>query len=256
MLSIVTKFHVMNAKNLFFVFCLALSLPAFAQNHLVESPDKIPAQIEAFQKDHKKEAVKTSKKESQLNRLLKVLPGKYSNQEQSEKQEMFFHVYGIVPIWEDRATDTHWFYENIATGFDPDQPFNQRIFSITENSDGVIERTTYTCELLKNHPLAHQDPQSLDYIQVEDLRSLGGCELEVKELEENHFMLRHSPRQCQTPSVDADYVIFEYHFFPEGVATLPLGFDKQDRLVWGEADTYYLFEREGEQARAEVTTGK
>lgn len=246
----------MNARNLFLVLCFALSLPTFAQDKLVNDPNEIPSQVKEFQKAHKKDAIKTDEEQSKLQRLLKILPGKYANQEQAEEQELFFHIYDIVPIWENRSTDTYWFYESIANGFDPDQPFSQRIFSISEDSNGNLERKTYTCELLKNHLLAHQDPQSLAYILVEDLRALNGCELQIKELATNHFTLRNTPHQCQSPVIDADYVIFEYHFLPEGVATLPLGFDKQDRLVWGEADTYYLFERKGEQARAEVTTGK
>lgn len=246
----------MNTKSFMLLFCWALSLPLFAQKQLTDSPDEIPEQVQQFQKGHAKHALKVSGSKDKLSRLLQVLPGKYSNQEQADKHEMFFHIYNIVPIWENRSEDTQWFYESIASGLDPDLPFNQRIFAIRADADGKLERSTYTADLLANHPLAHQDPQSLEYIQEEDLRLLGGCELEIKELEKNHFMLRNTPQQCQNPAVDADYVIFEYHFFPEGAATLPLGFDKLDRLVWGEPETFYLFEREQEQTRANASTDK
>lgn len=66
----------------------------------------------------------------------------------------------------------------------------------------------------------------------------------AKELSDNHFLLRTTPGDCSDWKVNDDsYMVFEYHFFLQGSATLPLSFNDQDRLVWGDKEQYYLMLR-------------
>lgn len=233
-----------------FLSLLLLNTSVLGQGEVPQAPVEIPDQMEAFKK------VQTSASTTQasgvlIDRLVGSLPGVYRNEGQTS---LFPHVYEMVPIWEERSTNIHWFYEGMSNAFDTDAPFSQHIISIQENKSGEVVWTTYSCHLLEHHAEVHKDPKQLEYIQKEDLKLVEGCGSVVQELEENHFMFRHKAEKYNTLSKgEKGYTVFEYHFFPQGLAFRPLSFDEKDRLVWGDKRHYYLMQRHTDSQNQDLT---
>lgn len=232
--------YLFRTPYLIFLSLLLLSNAVLGQGEVPAAPSEVPKQVEAFKKGKFKSSWVVKPKGKQLERLISLLPGIYSNDGESS---LVPHVYEMVPIWKNRSDDVYWFYEGISNAFDTKTPFSQRIISIQKSATGILWQT-YRSDSLKKHTEVYKDPEQLSYIQKENLKPVEGCDIIAKELKKNHFLLRHRSQQCNNLSKDkAGYTVFEYHFFPQGFASRPLAFDQENRLVWGDKSQYYLMQR-------------
>lgn len=190
--------------------------------------------------------------DSPLARLIALTPGVYDNKRQiatDADTELMEHTYIAVPVFEQRNTPHKWFYEQIQVAFDPQHPFSQRLFYYEETHEGLRRRSFVIPSDALSYANFWNDPEArkrLEKLQIEDLIPIPSCDMHLKMLSDDHFMVYHKAPSCHDPALkNVASIRYEGHYFPEGVALRPLGFNDGGDVVWGFPNEYYLFERSG-----------
>lgn len=146
--------YTLKTFSIILICCLFLSRTATAQGDIPEASKDVPEQMKGFKKANKKATLKAPVG-TLLERLVEIMPGKYTNEHQSE---LIPHVYELTPIWKGRDADTYWFYEGISNAFDSNDPFSRHIVSVREKEAGEVVWTYYHTDSLQNHVNIYKEP--------------------------------------------------------------------------------------------------
>jgi len=195
-----------------------------------------------------------------LDEAVGLLTGSFTTAEQAAADPDFFDIrLHMVRIWgpapgtkgDDAATPpadasagTAWLYVEQAAAAAMARPYRQRIYRVTQESDGTIRSEVY---VLPGDPLrfagAWRKPESFETIKPADLTLKEGCAVILRRTKEATFEGGTQGKACPSDRSGASYATSEVTMSPWGLVTLDRGYDKNDQQVWGSTKGGYRFKR-------------
>ncbi len=168
-----------------------------------------------------------------INYLVNMLEGSYSSNLHSENDSGYLSIeMHIKKIWGDRA-DGKWLYTEQAVLMEPDKPYRQRVYRITQSGDRTFESDVFTFneplrfagDWTKEDPLGELIPDSLTLQE--------GCTIYLSFTDENTFegSTRYDNCPCDFPG--AKYLTSEVKITTEAILFRDMCYDANGLQVRG-----------------------
>lgn len=179
-----------------------------------------------------------------LDRLTRWMTGSFSSAEQSAGDSDFFDIrLEMRPVWTDR-TDGRWLYVEQAVATMRRQPYRQRIYRVTSESDGAFQSAVFE---LPGNPLeyagAWEKPELLKGLAPDKLLPREGCTMHLTRQADGSFAGGTEGRGCASSRQGAKYATSEARIYADRLVTLDRGYDEKGRQVWGSQKGGYIFKR-------------
>lgn len=179
-----------------------------------------------------------------INSFVKWMEGTFSSEEQAEADSNYFNiVLKSESIWNERS-DAVWLYVEQAPAESPENPYRQRVYKLSVNSDGTFESAVFlipneqglTSTELKNYLINECSPNFL----VEKI----GCNVIVS-WNENEKCFEGSTRgkECSSNLRGATYAKSDVKIYSDKLIAWDRGYDVEDNQVWGAVSGGYIFKR-------------
>jgi len=181
---------------------------------------------------------------SQFNKELKtvgkMMQGKFSSEKQSNADSAFFDIrLSIIPIWDER-TDAIWMYIEQAVSSKIDKPYRQRIYKLTQLSDGSFESAVFTMK----DPLRFAGKvELLEGLNPDSLELREGCSVFLKKTGKKLYEGGTGDKTCPSDMRGAAYASSIVTLNTKMLLSWDRGFDRSDKQVWGAEKGGYKFLR-------------
>jgi len=181
---------------------------------------------------------------SQFNKELKtvgkMMQGKFSSEKQSNADSTFFDIrLSITPIWDER-TDAIWMYVEQAVSSKIDKPYRQRIYKLTQLSDGSFESAVFTMK----DPLRFAGKvELLEGLNPDSLELREGCSVFLKKSGKKSYEGGTGDKTCPSDMRGAAYASSIVTLNTKMLLSWDRGFDRSDKQVWGAEKGGYKFLR-------------
>jgi hypothetical protein len=181
---------------------------------------------------------------SQFNKELKtvgkMMQGKFSSEKQSNADSAFFDIrLSIIPIWDER-TDAIWMYVEQAVSSKIDKPYRQRIYKLTQLSDGSFESAVFTMK----DPLRFAGKvELLKGLNPDSLELREGCSVFLKKSGKKSYEGGTGNKTCPSDMRGAAYASSIVTLNTKMLLSWDRGFDRSDKQVWGAEKGGYKFLR-------------
>lgn len=178
-----------------------------------------------------------------LSLLASYLEGSFSSEEQSQKDTSYFNiVLHMKRMWHQR-TDGIWIYAEQASASAADKPYRQRVYRLTQLSDGSFESAVFTFpdplkyagEWKNENPLEDLDPSKLS------LRK--GCSVFLRKNDDGSFKGSTKGKDCESELLNAKYASSDVIIKKDAMISWDRGFNDKDEQVWGAAKGGYIFKK-------------
>lgn len=178
-----------------------------------------------------------------LSLLASYLEGSFSSEEQSQKDTSYFNiVLHMKRMWHQR-TDGIWIYAEQASASAADKPYRQRVYRLTQLSDGSFESAVFTFpdplkyagEWKNENPLEDLDPSKLS------LRK--GCSVFLRKNDDGSFKGSTKGKDCESELRNAKYAASDVIIKKDAMISWDRGFNDKDEQVWGAAKGGYIFKK-------------
>jgi hypothetical protein len=181
-----------------------------------------------------------------IERLSALMAGSFSSEAQSKAQAGYFHItLKVARIWPERA-DGPWLYVEQATATAPQRPYRQRVYRLSQASEGgapVWVSATYT---LPGDALrfagAWDNTAMLKDLQPSDLSLRTGCDVFLK-ADGASFAGSTRGKGCASDLRGASYATSEVRIDASGMTSWDRGLDSSGQQVWGATAGGYRFDR-------------
>jgi len=176
-------------------------------------------------------------------RLVKMMEGSYSSEEQSKNDTDYFDIrLYIKRVWSYR-TDGKWLYFEEVEASDPDKPHRQGVYRITNTYEGRFESAVFTL----NDPLRFADEwkkeNSLSGLIPDSLNLMKGCAVTFTLMNDGSYKGSTEGKYCANDHKGGKYSTSEVKLSQDGIISWNKGFDENDKMVWGVAKGGYVFKR-------------
>lgn len=181
--------------------------------------------------------------DSELDLLVGWMTGSFSSAEQAAADSSYFDIrLEMVPIWTDR-TDGRWLYVEQAAASDPERPYRQRIYCVTQGSQGWFRSEVYTLPDPDRFSGAWRDPAVFAVLAPDSLEVRDGCAVLLRRTGDDSFAGGTLGSGCGSDLRGAVYATSEVTLQPDRMVSWDRGFDGQGRQVWGATGGGYVFQR-------------
>lgn len=182
-------------------------------------------------------------KSTDTEALVKLMEGSFSSEEQSKSDSDYFDIrLHMTRIWKDR-TDAYWLYAEQAMAEQQDKPYRQRIYRITNTSDGRFESTVFIFPDPLRLAGAWKSENPLSELTPDSLSEREGCTVILALMTEGVYSGGTTGTNCSSDLRGAKYAVSEVTVTPSGLITWDRGFDENNNQVWGAVKGGYQFRR-------------
>lgn len=187
-----------------------------------------------------KDAVRSS---ADLDMLASFMTGSFNSTAQAASDSDYFDIrLHMARIWKNR-TDGFWFYVEQAMASRQDKPYRQRVYHVTQRSDGTFESAVFTV----NEPLRFagdwKKENPLASLTVDSLIARAGCSITLRK-NGDAFEGSTVGKQCPSDLRGAAYATSEVKIFADRLVSWDRGWGKDDTQVWGAEKGGYIFMKE------------
>ena len=175
--------------------------------------------------------------------LAKMLEGSYSSEEQSLKDPDYSDIrIHIKRIWNE-SPDAKWLYFEEARASDPDNPYRQGVYRITNTYEGRFE----TAEFMINEPLRFAgDWKKIDLLSgltPDSLVQIKGCSVILTLMNDGSYDGGTRGKNCLNNDKGARYSVSDVIVREDEMTRTQMGYDENDNLVWGNEKAAYVFKK-------------
>jgi len=174
-----------------------------------------------------------------------LLCGHFASTNQSTTDREYFDVrLHMARIWPAR-TDAIWLYVEQAMESEPCKPYRQRIYRITERSEGdalVVVSQVFEMPDPDKFVCAWSAPTRFDALEPSLLTEREGCQITLRKTN-GSWSGSTDGQSCLSSLRGATYATSEVRLMPMRIETWDRGFDAQGTQVWGARKGAYMFDR-------------
>ncbi|MBD3376834.1 hypothetical protein GF406_17485 [candidate division KSB1 bacterium] len=178
-----------------------------------------------------------------LDTLAAWMTGSFSSERQAQSDSNFYHiVLHMVPIWTHR-TDAKWLYVEQAVATHPDQPYRQRIYHLSSETETRCISEIYEIPSPLRFAGAWKKQNPLANFSADSLVKREGCRVYIERVNDSMFIGKTDERQCQSSHRGAIYATTEVTITRNKLVSWDRGYDESDNQVWGSEYGGYVFEK-------------
>lgn len=189
---------------------------------------------------------KTEKKENNakdLEQLLHLLEGKFSSQNQAEKDSDYFNISLVMTqIWKDR-TDGKWLYVEQAVAVKPDKPYRQRVYHLQQAGNNTFTSDIYTIKDAALFIGLQNDDSKKAKLTMEMIELKNGCRVTLVK-KDNAYEGGTEGSMCPSDLKGASYATTKITLKAGELVSWDQGFDTAGKQVWGAVKGGYIFIKE------------
>jgi hypothetical protein len=171
------------------------------------------------------------------------MQGSFSSEEQSQKDTTYFNIsLHMKRIWQQR-TDGFWIYVEQAVASSSDKPYRQRVYRLTQLSDGSIESAVFTFPDPLKYAGEWKNENPLDDLNPSKLTQRTGCSVFLIKKDDGSFSGSTKGKDCESELRSAKYATSEVIIKKDGMVSWDRGFNDKDEQVWGAVKGGYIFKK-------------
>jgi hypothetical protein len=210
----------------FLVLPVTVSSIAFAQ----EKPDEATSA-----------AAREVRAPDDLEQLVEWMAGSFSTAAQAADDPAFLDIrLHMVPIWTDR-TDGHWLYVEQAVASSQDDPYRQRVYRVTEPTDGLFQSEVFTIPDPERFAGAWRSDDPLAELGPDGLVPRRGCEILMRR-RGDRFLGSTLDTLCPSDLHGAEHATSEVEISRWGLISWDRGWSADGEQVWGATEGGYVFD--------------
>lgn len=181
--------------------------------------------------------------QSDLSLLISYMQGSFSSEEQSKADTNYFDIrLHMKPMWTIRS-DAHWIYVEQAVASKQDKPYRQRVYRVTQLSDGTFESAVFTFPEPLKYSGDWKKDNPLEGLSPSDLTERKGCSVFLVKNEDGSFTGGTKDKGCESDLRNAKYASSEVVINKDGMKSWDRGFNENDEQVWGATKGGYIFKK-------------
>jgi CpeT protein len=183
--------------------------------------------------------------EEHLRVLAEWMSGRFSSQEQAEKDNSYHNISLIMkPIWQDRS-DGVWLYVEQALAANPTRPYRQRVYQLVQYSDTLFESKVFRISDEGRYAGAWRMESPLADLSVRDLVTLPYCGVVLRGIFGHDQLFRGKTvgSSCGSEMHGAVYVESEVTITPDRMISWDKGMNEDGEQVWGPSAGGYIFNK-------------
>lgn len=190
-----------------------------------------------------KSSAKLGTTEAPMKTLTAFMTGSFSSAAQAEADTSYFDIsLHMYPIWQDRK-DGPWLYVEQAVSAAQDRPYRQRVYKLSQGTDGSYQSAIYTLPDPSVFIGAWKSPQKFADLSPSDLNLREGCTVYLKQQADGSYAGKTKPNTCESSLRGASYATSEVEIFKDKIISWDRGFDAAGEHVWGAEKGGYEFVR-------------
>ena len=187
--------------------------------------------------------VSLRKRRDNLDVLLRLMTGSFSNQAQAEADTTYSDIrLDMLPIWKTRS-DGYWLYVEQAVATRRDEPYRQRVYHLVADGDGRIRSEVYSIPDPGRFTGAWRTPSLMDGLTPDSLQIRPGCAVFLTRKGFGVFEGSTVDSECVSNLRGAVYATSEVRITPQELISWDRGFDEGSNQVWGATEGGYVFKR-------------
>jgi len=176
-----------------------------------------------------------------LDTLVEWMTGSFSSAEQAAADSSYFDIrLRMVRVWPAR-TDGYWLYVEQAAAARLDRPYRQRVYHVTQSSDGSFASEVFTIPGALRFAGAWDKPEPLAALAPDSLSVREGCAVILRWKENEGFAGAIEGQGCASDLRGASYATSEVIVKTDRLVSWDRGFDKNGKQVWGAEKGGYVF---------------
>lgn len=180
---------------------------------------------------------------SDLALLVSYMQGSFSSEDQSKTDTNFFDIrLQMKPMWLERS-DAKWIYVEQAVSSKLDKPYRQRVYKVTQLSDGTFESAVFTFPEPLKYAGDWKKDKPLEILTPDDLMPRTGCSVFLTKNEDGSFSGSTKGKGCESDLRNAKYASSEVVINANGMTSWDRGFNEKDEQVWGATTGGYIFKK-------------
>lgn len=178
-----------------------------------------------------------------LSLLASYMQGSFSSQEQAQNDTTYFHIIlHMKRMWQQR-TDGIWIYVEQAAASSADKPYRQRVYKLTQLSDGSFESAVFTFPDPLKYAGEWKVENPLEDLNPSNLTQRKGCSVFLRKNDDGSFSGATKGKGCESDLRSAKYATSEVTINNDGMVSWDRGFNDNDEQVWGAAKGGYIFKK-------------
>ncbi len=178
-----------------------------------------------------------------LSLLASYMQGSFSSEEQSQKDTTYFNIIlHMKRMWQQR-TDGVWIYVEQAVASSADKPYRQRVYKLTQLSDGSIESAVFTFSDPLKYAGEWKSENPLEELNPSNLTQRKGCSVFLSKNDDGSFTGSTKGKGCESDLRSAKYATSEVIIKKDGMVSWDRGFNENDEQVWGASKGGYIFKK-------------
>jgi CpeT protein len=178
-----------------------------------------------------------------LSLLASYMQGSFSSEEQSQKDTTYFNIIlHMKKMWQQR-TDGIWIYVEQAAASSADKPYRQRVYKLTQLSDGSIESAVFTFSDPLKYAGEWKNENPLEELNPSKLAQRKGCSVFLSKNDDGSFTGSTKGKGCESDLRSAKYATSEVTIKKDGMVSWDRGFNDNDEQVWGATQGGYIFKK-------------
>ncbi len=178
-----------------------------------------------------------------LSLLASYLEGSFSSEEQSQKDTSYFNiVLHMKRMWHQR-TDGIWIYAEQASASAADKPYRQRVYRLTQLSDGSFESAVFTFPDPLKYAGEWKNENPLEDLNPSKLALKKGCSVFLRKNDDGSFKGSTKGKDCESELRNAKYASSDVIIKKDAMISWDRGFNDKDEQVWGAAKGGYIFKK-------------
>lgn len=181
--------------------------------------------------------------EDNLSLLVSYMQGSFSSEEQSQKDTTYFNIIlNMKRMWHQR-TDDIWIYVEQAVASSSDKPYRQRVYRLTQLSDGSIESAVFTFPEPLQYAGEWKNENPLDDVNPSTLTQRTGCSVFLVKNDDGSFTGSTKAKDCESELRNGKYATSEVTIKKDGMISWDRGFNDSGEQVWGAVKGGYIFKK-------------
>ncbi len=181
-------------------------------------------------------------KDTELNNLVTLITGTFSNEEQAKNDASYTHLNLInLRIWKDKPG--YWVYSEVSNANQDNYIYSQRIVNYKRLDSANFVSISYVINNAENFKSAHDNPKVFETLTLDDIKMREGCEVYYKKKTSTIFSGKTNKGSCVSNIKGIDYITSAFVISKDKVSIWTRGYDQKGKQVWGKIKGPYKYRR-------------
>ncbi|GAA4271278.1 chromophore lyase CpcT/CpeT [Aquimarina gracilis] len=184
-----------------------------------------------------------SAKDTELNNLVNLVLGEFSNEEQAKNDASYAHLNLVnARIWKDKPG--YWVYSEVSDAKQDLYIYSQRIVNYKRLDSTSFISTSYIIDGAKDFESGWKDPNIFDELTMDDIEMRRGCEVYYKKKTSTIFSGKTDKGSCISSIKGIDYITSAFVVSKDKISVWTRGYDQKGKQVWGKIKGPFKYKKQ------------